>query len=328
MVSRAKLTVLPNKNLKSGDTLTLTVTLEDAFGNPLTGVDLAQSLTHKQAGNVTWIAQKDGTYTANLVLTKLGQDHLFITADNIQSPTMGIDVKPQLGNNAIHKIDISDITNPTAGAESTFTAVLTDAQGNTIDGIQNLEVTIGKQPLNIAITQQADGRYMGKLPGQQSGSYDLIVSVNKQNSAKKTFVVAKPDTVTASPNGSGQKGQRGVVSQVELTTAITSAVSGHNLPLTITLKDRFNNPLKGVSSNHITLMHKQTGHVAWVDHNNGQYTATIPLKILGNDTFIATVNGINSSATNITVTNSTNIKQVNQLVMAAIPHRQPVQNKP
>ncbi|MEX9602714.1 MULTISPECIES: invasin domain 3-containing protein [unclassified Providencia] len=319
VVSRAKLTVLPNKNLKSGDTLTLTVTLEDAFGNPLTGVDLAQSLTHKQAGNVTWIAQKDGTYTANLVLTKLGQDHLFITADNIQSPTMGIDVKPQLGNNAIHKIDISDITNPTAGAESTFTAVLTDAQGNTIDGIQNLEVTIGKQPLNIAITQQADGRYMGKLPGQQSGSYDLIVSVNKQNSAKKTFVVAKPDTVTASPNGSGQKGQRGVVSQVELTTAITSAVSGHNLPLTITLKDRFNNPLKGVSSNHITLMHKQTGHVAWVDHNNGQYTATIPLKILGNDTFIATVNGINSSATNITVTNSTNIKQVNQLVMAAIP---------
>ncbi|MEY0429894.1 invasin domain 3-containing protein [Providencia rettgeri] len=319
VVSRAKLTVLPNKNLKSGDTLTLTVTLEDAFGNPLIGVDLAQSLTHKQAGNVTWIAQKDGTYTANLVLTKLGQDHLFITADNIQSPTMGIDVKPQLGNNAIHKIDISDITNPTAGAESAFTAVLTDAQGNTIDGIQNLEVTIGKQqPLTIAVTQQADGSYTGKLPGQQSGSYDLIVSVNKQNSAKKTFVVAKPDTVTASPNGSVQKGQRGVVSQVELTTAITSAVSGDNLPLTITLKDRFNNPLKGVSSNHITLAHKQTGHVTWTDHNNGQYTATLPLKVLGSDALIATANGIDSSSVNITVANSTDIKQVNQLVVAAI----------
>lgn len=88
---------------------------------------------------------KDGSYTANLVLTQLGQDHLFITVNNIQSPTIVIDVKPQLGNNAIHKIDINDITNAAAGAESTFTVVLADAQGNLIDGVQSVEATIGKQ---------------------------------------------------------------------------------------------------------------------------------------------------------------------------------------
>ncbi len=319
VVNRATLAISPNNNLKSGGALKLTAILEDAFGNPLTGVDLAQSLTHKQAGKATWIAQKDGSYTANLVLTQLGQDHLFITVNNIQSPTIVIDVKPQLGNNAIHKIDINDITNAAAGAESTFTVVLADAQGNLIDGVQSVEVTIGKQkPESINVTQQADGRYIGKLSGQQSGSYDVVISANQQNSAKKTFAVTKPDTVTATSDGSGKKDQRGVVSHVELKSASVSSVSGHHLQLTVELKDSFNNPLKGVSSNHIALTHKQASHVVWTDHNNGQYTATLPLKVLGSDVLTATVNGINSSVANITVENTADIKQVSKLIVATI----------
>ncbi|MEX9870090.1 invasin domain 3-containing protein [Providencia huaxiensis] len=319
VVNRAIFAISPNNNLKSGGALKLSATLEDAFGNPLTGVDLAQSLTHKQAGKATWIAQKDGSYTANLVLTQLGQDHLFITVNNIQSPTIVIDVKPQLGNNAIHKIDINDITSAAAGAESTFTVVLADAQGNLIDGVQSVEATIGKQkPENINVTQQADGRYIGKLSGQQSGSYDVVISANQQNSAKKTFVVTKPDTVTATANGSGKKEQRGVVSHVELKSASVSSVSGHHLQLTVELKDSFNNPLKGVSSNHIALAHKQAGHVVWTDHNNGQYTATLPLKVLGSDVLTSTVNGINSSAVNITVENTADIKQVSKLIVTTI----------
>ncbi len=317
-------------SFKSGDTTKLTLTLKDAFDNPLSGIEVKNiTLAHNQTGQVTWVDNKNGTYTADLLLTTLGKDHLAATVNQIKSAPVGINVEKAIGNSRIHQVDIVNIASPQAGAEGVLTVSLTDINGHVVMGITEVAVNIGKQqPLNIAVTQQADGSYTGKLPGQQSGSYDLIVSVNKQNSAKKTFVVAKPDTVTASPNGSGQKGLRGVVSQVELTTAATSAVSGDNLPLTVTLKDRFNNPLKGVSSNHITLMHKQTGHVTWVDHNNGQYTTTLPLKVLGNDAFTATVNGINSSAANITVTNSTDIKQVNQLVMAAIPHRQPVQSEP
>ncbi len=318
VTSRVALTVSPIKDLKSGDTLMLTAILEDAFGNPLTGVDLTQSLTHKQTGKVTWTAQKDGTYTANLVLTQLGLDHVFITVNQRQSPTIIIDVKSQLGINAIHKIDISDITNATAGAQSTFTVALTDAQGNPVNGIQNLDVTLDKQKLpNIVVTQQADGRYSGKLPGQQSGSYDVVISANKQSSVAKTLTVAQPDTVTA--NSGGTAGQRGVVSDVELKTATASLVSGDNVLLTVTLKDSFNNPLKGVDSANIVLQHnQQAATVTWIDQNNGSYTTTLPLNTLGSDALKATVNRNESLPINIDVASPHHVTQVHRLTLEPI----------
>ncbi|WP_275077014.1 hypothetical protein, partial [Providencia rettgeri] len=318
VTSRVALTVSPIKDLKSGDTLMLTAILEDAFGNPLTGVDLTQSLTHKQTGKVTWTAQKDGTYTANLVLTQLGLDHVFITVNQRQSPTIIIDVKSQLGINAIHKIDISDITNATAGAQSTFTVALTDAQGNPVNGIQNLDVTLDKQKLpNIVVTQQADGRYSGKLPGQQSGSYDVVISANKQSSVAKTLTVAQPDTVTA--NSGGTAGQRGVVSDVELKTATASLVSGDNVLLTVTLKDSFNNPLKGVDSANIVLQHnQQAATVTWIDQNNGSYTTTLPLNTLGSDALKATVNSNESLPINIDVASPHHVTQVHRLTLEPI----------
>ena len=297
VMSRVALAVSPAKNLKSGDTLKLTATLEDAFGNPLTGIDLTQSLTHKQAGQVTWTAQKDGTYTANLVLTQLGQDHLFITANKIQSPTIAIDVKSQLGINAIHKIDIHDIANAAAGAQSTFTVVLNDDQGNPVNGIQHIDATIDKQKLpNIVVTQQADGRYSGKLPGQQSGSYDVVISANKQSSTAKTLTVAQPDTVTATANGGGTTDQRGVVSQVALqATPNTKLTSGDTVQLMVALKDSFNNPLKGVDSSSIAITHQQSGAVTWKDNADGTYTANLLLSQLGADTLKVTVNSISQS---------------------------------
>ncbi|WP_353243957.1 invasin domain 3-containing protein [Providencia sp.] len=319
VINHATLAVSPTKDLKSGDALTLTATLEDAFGNPLTGIDLTQSLTHKQTGKVTWTAQKDGTYTANLVLTQLGPDHLFITANKIQSPTIIIDVKSQLGTNAIHKIDISDITNAAAGAQSTFTVVLNDAQGNPVNGIQNLDVTLDKQKLpNIVVTQQADGRYSGKLPGQQSGSYDVVISANKQSSTAKTLMVAQPDTITA--NGGGTADQRGVVSQVTLQAIPnTKLTSGDTVQLTVALKDSFNNPLKGVDSASIVLQHnQQAATMTWIDQNNGSYTTTLPLNGLGRNTLKTTVNRKESLPINIDVASPHHVAQVHQLTLEPI----------
>ncbi|HBO22441.1 MAG TPA: hypothetical protein DD649_06070, partial [Providencia sp.] len=219
VVNTAILTVSPSKDLKSGDTLKLTATLKDAFDNSLTGVDLAQSLTHKQTGKVTWVAQKDGTYTANLALMQLGQDHLFITANKIQSPTIIIDVKPQLGSNAIHKIDINNIAPAAAGAESTFTVSLTDKNGHPVTGITQVDVKIGQQqPLKVAVTQQANGSYIGTLLGQQSGSHNIVITANSQSSRPETLQVIAPDTVTATSNGAGTSGARGVVDSVTFST--------------------------------------------------------------------------------------------------------------
>ncbi|HBC7430230.1 TPA: inverse autotransporter beta domain-containing protein [Providencia rettgeri] len=318
MVNTATLTVSPSKDLKSGDTLKLTVTLKDAFDNSLTGVDLGQSLTHHQKGKVTWVAQKDGTYTASLVLTQLGQDHLFITANKIQSSTVVIDVKSQLGSNAIHKVDIIDVTPAAAGTGSEFTVALTDKNGHPVTGIKSVDVKIGQQQLsNVAVTQQADGRYTGKLPGQLSGSHPVIVTANSQASTPRPLQVAKPDTALAAPNGGGTAGARGVVNEVTLAvTPNTNVKLGDNLQLTVTLKDKFDNPLKGVTS--ITLQQNQGSTVTWSDNNNGSYTTTLPVKMLGSGTLKAIVNQKESSTVNITVENTNQVNQVDKVIIDPI----------
>ncbi|HEM8181991.1 TPA: inverse autotransporter beta domain-containing protein [Providencia rettgeri] len=321
VIDRATLTVSPIKELKSGDTLQLIATLKDAFENSLTGVDLAQSLTHNQKGNVSWVAQQDGTHTANLVLTQVGKDQLFITVNKTSSLTDTIYVKPQSGINAIHKVNIIDITNTAAGAESTFTVALTDAQGNSVKGVQHVDVTINNQKLpNIAVTQQTDVSYIGTLPGQHAGNYDVVITANKISSTPQTLTVTQPDTVTASANGGGTNGQRGVVSRVALSTLQNSKLtSGDLLQLTVELKDRFSNPLKGVSSASIALQHNnKNATLTWTDHNNGSYTATLPSSQLGNNDLKATVNSQESNMVSIDVVSPNQAAQVHQLTLEPI----------
>lgn len=107
---------------------------------------------------------------------------------------------------------------------------MTDAQGNLVEGIQNVDVTIGNQkPTNIALTPQVDGSYTGKLPGQQTGPYDVVITANKIPSTPQTLTVTQPDTVTASANGGGTNGQRGVVSRVALSIPQNSKLTSGDL---------------------------------------------------------------------------------------------------
>ncbi|MBQ0365293.1 invasin domain 3-containing protein [Providencia rettgeri] len=316
VIDHATLSVSPTKDLKSGGTLHLTATLKDAFDNSLTGVDLAQSLTHKQVGKVTWIAQQDGTYAASLVLTQLGQDHLFISINKVQSPTVAIDVAPQSDSTAIQNVKIIGIKEAAAGADSDFTVQLTDKNGHPVSGITTALVIIGKQPpTTVAITQQADGSYRGKLLGQQSGPHDVVIEANKKSSPASSFTVAQPDTLVAT--STGKTGERGVVSQVALKTATTGA-SSDDLLLTVTLKDSFNNPLKGVNSANIAVSNQQNATLVWTDHHNGNYTATLPLTALGRDTLKATVDTKESAPVNIVVTHADSITKVKNITLNAI----------
>ncbi|WP_272685415.1 invasin domain 3-containing protein [Providencia sp. PROV130] len=316
VIDHATLSVSPTKDLTSGGTLLLTATLKDAFDNSLTGVDLAQSLTHKQAGKVTWVAQQDGTYAASLVLTQLGQDHLFISINKVQSPTVVIDVAPQSDSTAIQNVKIIGIKEAAAGADSDFTVQLTDKNGHPVSGITTALVIMGKQPpTTVAITQQADGSYRGKLLGQQSGPHDVVIEANKKSSPASSFTVAQPDTLVAT--STGKTGERGVVSQVALKTATTGA-SSDDLLLTVTLKDSFNNPLKGVNSANIAVSNQQNATLVWTDHHNGSYTATLPLTALGRDTLKATVDTKESAPVNIVVTHADSITKVKNITLNAI----------
>ncbi|EMM9644075.1 hypothetical protein RG118_004505, partial [Providencia rettgeri] len=220
----------------------------------------------------------------------------------------------------INKVVITHITPSVgAGAESTLTFTLADVQGNPVDGIQQVEVAIDQlKPKKINVNQQADGSYTGTLAGQLSGAHEVVISTNGLKSKPKTLNVAQADTVTATTDGSGIKDKQGVVSSVVLSAPNTTLTSGANVQLTVSLKDAFHNPLKGVSSKHIALQHSQMGSVAWVDHNNGNYTATLPLNKLGPDTLKATVNSIASQAVTVDVQNTNQVTQISTLELSPI----------
>ncbi|MEQ5668222.1 hypothetical protein ABN324_21400, partial [Providencia alcalifaciens] len=86
VVKTAELTAVSTQNLKSGDSVRLTLTLKDAFDNPLSGIDVKNiKLTHNQTGNGLWVDNKDGTYIADLMLTALGEDLLVAKVNSTQS---------------------------------------------------------------------------------------------------------------------------------------------------------------------------------------------------------------------------------------------------
>ncbi|MEY0859369.1 invasin domain 3-containing protein [Providencia alcalifaciens] len=321
VVKTAELTAVSTQNLKSGDSVRLTLTLKDAFDNPLSGIDVKNiKLTHNQTGNGLWVDNKDGTYIADLMLTALGEDLLVAKVNSSQSDPVKIDVKKTQGDKHINNVVITHITPSVgAGAESTLTFTLADVQGNPVDGIQQVEVEIDQlKPKKINVNQQADGSYTGTLAGQLSGAHEVVISTNGLKSKPKTLNVAQADTVTATADGSGIKDKQGVVSSVVLSASKTALTSGTNVQLTVSLKDTFHNPLKGVSSKHIALQHNQTGSVAWVDHNNGNYTATLPLNKLGADTLKATVNSIASQAVTVDVQNANQVAQISTLELSPI----------
>ncbi|TOM57061.1 hypothetical protein CGH73_27135, partial [Vibrio parahaemolyticus] len=69
--------ISPHNGLKVGDTLTLTATMKDAFGNTLTGVDTKLiNLLKSKNKNAPWQDNQDGSYRSSLQLIQFGKASL------------------------------------------------------------------------------------------------------------------------------------------------------------------------------------------------------------------------------------------------------------
>lgn len=102
-------------DLKSGQSLQLTVTLKDVFGNPLEGLSGAGiQLNHRQPSSrsVTWIDLRNGDYTALLPLTKIGQDTLTVKVNKITTSPLNINVEVLLEPHKSSKLKLQISLNP------------------------------------------------------------------------------------------------------------------------------------------------------------------------------------------------------------------------
>ncbi|QLQ97999.1 invasin domain 3-containing protein [Providencia alcalifaciens] len=302
--------------LQSGDALDLTVTAKDAFKNPLTGLASAIALTHGQTGSITWTDNQDGTYTASLTLSKLGKDSLTATAHKVDSNTLKVNVTNRTGHTGVQNVAITPTNKaPQAGETPTLTVTLTDSNGNPVNDIQQLEVTIAGTTHTLPATQNPDGSYTVPLPAQHSGKQDIQVIINGKDSNKETLTVQAPTPIPSKVQGN--MGEQGVLETVALSSAaLTGLQSGDTLDLTVTAKDAFKNPLTGLAS-AIALTHGQTGSFVWKDHHDGTYTTSLPLTKLGSDSLTATINTIASQPISITVETQQTKTSVNAVELHA-----------
>ncbi|WP_273827960.1 hypothetical protein, partial [Providencia rettgeri] len=118
------------------------------------------------------------------------------------------------------------------------------------------------------------------------------------------------------PNNQGQKDQKGVVKTLEITTGSTSGLkSGDTLNVTVTATDAFNNGIKGLDKNNLHLGSLKGDTLNWTDNGDGSYTAQVPLKDLGNIDLTASLNGVSSQKTDITVGKATGNNSVQNIAI-------------
>ncbi|MEY0288128.1 inverse autotransporter beta domain-containing protein [Providencia rettgeri] len=152
----------PNKThgLQSGDTLDVTVTITDTFGNGLSGLNTNNIDIGKHKGDtLTWKDNGDGSYTTTLPLTETGTNNLTASINGTISPKTDVLVSNANGTVHVDKVKIIKTEKPAAGIDSTITLELTDKHGNPVVGETEVTVNINDQPHTLPVTEISPGIY-------------------------------------------------------------------------------------------------------------------------------------------------------------------------
>ncbi|NHX32980.1 hypothetical protein HA388_23530, partial [Escherichia coli] len=197
--------------LQSGDTLDVTVTITDTFGNGLSGLNTNNIDIGKHKGDtLTWKDNGDGSYTTTLPLTETGTNNLTASINGTISPKTDVLVSNANGTVHVDKVKIIKTEKPAAGIDSTITLELTDKHGNPVVGETEVTVNINDQPHTLPVTEISPGIYEAIIAGQLTGNHDISAIVNGKESPTELLIVEQPQPVKPqNPNGTGQKGEQG-----------------------------------------------------------------------------------------------------------------------
>lgn len=310
----------PNKThgLQSGDTLDVTVTITDTFGNGLSGLNTNNIDIGKHKGDtLTWKDNGDGSYTTTLPLTETGTNNLTASINGTISPKTDVLVSNANGTVHVDKVKIIKTEKPAAGIDSTITLELTDKHGNPVVGETEVTVNINDQPHTLPVTEISPGIYEAIIAGQLTGNHDISAIVNGKESPNELLIVEQPQPVKPqNPNGTGQKGEQGVVDKIEIKTGNTVGLqSGDKLEITVTVTDAFNNGLSGLNTNNIDIGKHEGDTLAWVDNGDGSYTTTLPLTEVGNNDLTVSINGTASPQKQIQVSNAAGKDKVSKVAI-------------
>ncbi|MHA5230645.1 inverse autotransporter adhesin IatC [Escherichia coli] len=272
-------TVETNKsNYTVGETITITVTLRDAFDNLVTGAasQLAANGVLTVAGTDpsetgSWV-ESGGVYTTTRMATIASTNQhanlqLQTWSDGVTSDRYDI----QSGSPAQATSTIATDKNAyTAGETITVAVTLKDAHGNLVEGGESLlsgdNVTVEGAVRSGGWSETA-GVYTATWSAQMAGdSHHATLKLSEWSSSKQSESYSIHSGAPVQANSA-------------IRTDKSAYIAGEPLTVTITLRDEFDNPALGLTSeviesyiDNFTVGGATHDAMQWVEQNNGEYT--------------------------------------------------------
>ena len=272
-------TVETNKsNYTVGETITITVTLRDAFDNLVTGAasQLAADGVLTVAGTDpsetgSWV-ESGGVYTTTRMATIASTNQhanlqLQTWSDGVTSDRYDI----QSGSPAQATSTIATDKNAyTAGDTITVAVTLKDAHGNLVEGGESLlsgdNVTVEGAVRSGGWSETA-GVYTATWSAQMAGdSHHATLKLSEWGSSKQSESYSIHSGAPVQANSA-------------IRTDKSAYIAGEPLTVTVTLRDEFGNPAFGLTSEVIesyidsfAVGGATPDSMLWVEQNNGEYT--------------------------------------------------------
>lgn len=272
-------TVETNKsNYTVGETITITVTLRDAFDNLVTGA--ASQLAANSVLTVdgtdpsetgSWV-ESGGVYTTTRMATIAGTDQhanlqLQTWSDGVTSDRYDI----QSGSPAQATSTIATDKNAyTAGETITVAVTLKDAHGNLVEGGESLlsgdNVTV-EGAVRSGEWSETAGVYTATWSAQMAGDpHHATLTLPEWGSSKQSESYSIHSGAPVQANSA-------------IRTDKSAYIAGEPLTVTITLRDEFGNPALGLTSeviesyiDNFAVGGATSDSMQWVEQNNGEYT--------------------------------------------------------
>ncbi|HAW1556495.1 TPA: hypothetical protein JLM83_002707 [Escherichia coli] len=272
-------TVETNKsNYTVGETITITVTLRDAFDNLVTGA--ASQLAANGVLTVdgtdpsetgSWV-ESGSVYTTTRMATIAGNDQhanlqLQSWSDGVTSDRYDI----QSGSPAQATSTIATDKNAyTAGETITVAVTLKDAHGNLVEGGESLlsgdNVTV-EGAVRSGEWSETAGVYTATWSAQMAGdSHHATLTLPEWGSSKQSESYSIHSGAPVQANSA-------------IRTDKSAYIAGEPLTVTITLRDEFGNPALGLTSeviesyiDNFAVGGATPDSMQWVEQNNGEYT--------------------------------------------------------
>ncbi|MCF3274980.1 inverse autotransporter adhesin IatC [Escherichia coli] len=272
-------TVETNKsNYTVGETITITVTLRDAFDNLVigaasqlaaNGVLTVDGTDPSETGS--WV-ESGGVYTTTRMVTIAGNDQ----HANLQLQLWSVGVTSdrydiQSGSPAQATSTIATDKNAyTAGETITVAVTLKDAHGNLVEGGESLlsgdNVTV-EGAVRSGEWSETAGVYTATWSAQMAGdSHHATLTLPEWGSSKQSESYSIHSGAPVQANSA-------------IRTDKSAYIGGEPLTVTITLRDEFGNPALGLTSEVIesyidsfAVGGATPDSMQWVEQNNGEYT--------------------------------------------------------